>query len=169
MLGNPSLLERLLLRRFFLRKNTLPNIYRRMRRQEHKRLYANDVIVLNDAVNHDTRGYTDTTSPHLLPIALPPGSPEISRLETDRDEILLGVRRGFARAYDALVLDPKERGRGMAVAMKCFPDTILKYDPLEILANTTNKGSSAFEVYMRSCYPHSEEILENAARAIYKE
>lgn len=160
MLGNPSLLERLLLRRFFLRKNTLPNIYRRMRRQEHKHLYANDVIVLNDAVNHDTRGYTDTSSPHLLPIALPPGSPEISRLETGRDEILLGVRRGFARAYDALVLDPKERGRGMAVAMKCFPDTIL---------NTTNKGSSAFEVYMRSCYPHSEEILENAARAIYKE
>ena len=40
-----------------------------------------------------------------MPIALPPNSPEVGRLETYREKIFV-VRRGLARAYDALVEDP---------------------------------------------------------------
>ena len=156
--GKPGIFDRLLMRRFFLRKNKLPGIYSRMRRQEHKKVYAEDVIVLNEAATSE-RNYRDTSSPHLLPIALPPGSPEITRLETDRKTILEGVRRGFARAYDALVEDPKERGRGVIVAKECFPDVILNYDPLKIVS----PGTSAFENFVRERSPDdAEEIISKA-------
>jgi len=164
VLGKPSFFEKLMMQRFFLRKNRLPNIYKRMRRQEHKRLYAEDVITLNNAV-HDSTDYKDTTLPHLLPIAMPPGSTEITRLETRRENILEGVRRGFARAYDALVEDSRERGRGMIVAKQCFPDIILDYDPLEVIVKT----SSAFEVYLNKKNPKdAEDILSKAKRQSLK-
>ena len=80
-----------------------------------------------------------------MTIAMPPGSEEISKLETGREEILNGVRRGFARAYDALVEDPSERGRGAIVAKEFFPDEILNYDPSEF----NFSQQSAFEVFLR--------------------
>ena len=40
-----------------------------------------------------------------MPIALPPNSPEVGRLEMDREKIFV-VRWGLARAYYALVEDP---------------------------------------------------------------
>mmetsp|Transcript_3184 Transcript_3184/g.4780 ORF Transcript_3184/g.4780 Transcript_3184/m.4780 type:complete len:141 (-) Transcript_3184:372-794(-) len=132
------------MRRFFRRKNFLPKIHRLMRRQEHKKQYADDVIVLNEAAKSD-REYSDTSSPHLMPIALPPGSEEITRLETGRIAIFEGVRRGFAAAYDALVEDPSERGRGAIVAKECFPDEIMDYSPLDI----DGRDESAFAVYLR--------------------
>jgi predicted patatin/cPLA2 family phospholipase len=141
--GKSSLFERLIIKRFFKRKNHLPKIWQRMRKHLHKKLYAEDVITLNEAALDD-RDYRDASSPHLLTIAMPPGSEEISRLETGREEILSGVRRGFARAYDALVEDPSERGRGEIVAKDFFPDEILSYDPSDIYS----PQRSAFEVYL---------------------
>ena len=123
VLGKPSsFFEKLMMQQFFLRKNRLPNIYKRMRR-------------------HDSTDYKDTTLPHLLPIAMPPGSAEITRLETRRENILEGVRRGFARAYNALVEDSRERGTGMIVAKQCFPDITLDYDPLN--AGNSRRSSLA--------------------------
>jgi predicted patatin/cPLA2 family phospholipase len=142
--GKSSIFERLIIKRFFMRKNHLPKIWQRMRKHLHKKLYAEDVITLNEAALDD-RDYRDTSSPHLLTIAMPPGSDEVSRLETGREEILSGVRRGFARAYDALVEDPSERGRGEIVAKEFFPDEILSYDPSDIYS----PQRSAFEVYLR--------------------
>lgn len=81
-----------------------------------------------------------------MTIAMPPGSEEISKLETGREEILKGVRRGFARAYDALVKDPSQRGRGAIVAKEFFPDEILNYDPSQFKASQ----QSAFEVFLRT-------------------
>jgi hypothetical protein len=64
---------------------------------------------------------------HLLPITVPADVPELSTLSQDRDEILAGVRSGFAAAYDALApVVGLEVGPGsldgMKVAELIFPD-----------------------------------------------
>lgn len=143
--GKSSVFEKLIVRRFFMRKNKLPRIFERMRMHLHKKLYAEDIITLNQAV-HNQRDYMDRSTPHLLTVAVPPGSPEVSRLETGRQAIFEGLRRGFARAFDALVEDPAERGKGTEVAKIYFPDEIMDYDPLEI----DSEQESAFAVYMRT-------------------
>eukprot|EP00550_Attheya_septentrionalis_P010558 CAMPEP_0198304864 /NCGR_PEP_ID=MMETSP1449-20131203/57614_1 /TAXON_ID=420275 /ORGANISM="Attheya septentrionalis, Strain CCMP2084" /LENGTH=681 /DNA_ID=CAMNT_0044007393 /DNA_START=179 /DNA_END=2225 /DNA_ORIENTATION=- len=144
--GKTSIFERMILRRFFLKKNKLRNIYKRLRSHLHKKLYAEDVIILNEAAK-DTRDYRNasSTDPQLMAIAVGPGFPEVTRLEVGRGPIFDGVRRGFARAYDALVEDPSERGRGHIVAREYFPDAILDYDPTEI----DSKGQSAFETVLK--------------------
>ena len=134
--GKTSLFEKLILHRFFKRKNHLKHIYNYMRQHGHKKLYAKQVIELNDASN-DANG-------NMMAIAVPPGSPEVPRLETGREAIFEGVRRGFARAYDCLVEDPNERGRGAIVAKQCLPDEILDYDPLLLNAG----DMSAFEFFL---------------------
>lgn len=142
--GSGGLVEDMVSKRFFTRKNNLPEVYTYMKEQRHKKLYAEDVIVLNENSN-STRDYTDISQPHLMAMALPPGSPEVSRLETRREAIFAGLRRGFARAYDCLVEEPELRGKGMDVAKKFFPDEILDYDPTEIDGHT----GSAFLNYMK--------------------
>jgi predicted acylesterase/phospholipase RssA len=156
--GKGGVFERLIMRRFFLRKNKLPNIFKRLSKQLHKKLYAEDIITLNDAALND-RDYKDTSSPHLLTVALPPGSPEVTRLETGREAIFEGVRRGFARTYDALVENPAERGRGAIVAKEYFPDEILDYDPLDI--HTTDE--SAFAFYLRQSGRSPEAVAGNVS------
>lgn len=141
--GKSSFFERLIVRRFFLRKNKLKDAYLYMKKHMHKKRYAEDVIILNEAANDLDREFSDTTKPHFLPIAVPPGSEEVTRLETGREAILKGVRRGFARAFDALVEDAEQRGQGGSIAMKLFPDDILDYDPLEY----TSTHQSAYEAY----------------------
>lgn len=142
--GKVSVFEKMISRRFFLRKNNLPNIFERMSKQLHKKLYARDVLELNEEA-YSERKYNDTSQPHLLAVAAPPGSPEVNRLEVGRETIFEGMRRGFARAYDCLVEDPAERGRGVEVAKEFFPDEILEYDPLDINAS----DESAFAYYSR--------------------
>ncbi|KAL3777400.1 hypothetical protein ACHAWO_008841 [Cyclotella atomus] len=154
--GKSSFFERLIVRRFFMRKNKLKDAYLYMRRHLHKKRYAEDVILLNEGANDVNRKYTDTTKPHLLPIAVPPGSDEVTRLETGREAILKGVRRGFARAYDALVEDIEQRGQGTVLAMKLFPDVILEYDPLEY----TSTHQSAYESYKQQL--RAKEELSNS-------
>ncbi|KAL3944883.1 MAG: hypothetical protein SGBAC_001028 [Bacillariaceae sp.] len=141
--GKGGVLERLIFRRFFLRKNKIPRAFHYMSNQLHKKLYAKNIIELNEAA-HDTRDYKDTSKPHTLTVALAPGSEEIARLETGREAIFDGFRRGFARAYDALVEDPKERGRGHIVAREYFPDEIMDYIPEDI----SRVDDSAFQIYM---------------------
>jgi predicted acylesterase/phospholipase RssA len=143
--GKGSFFERLIFRRFFLRKNRLPHIYQRLKQQLHKKLYAEDVIRLNEEA-YTQRDYTDTSAPHIMTVACPPGSAEVTRLETGRVAIFEGLRRGFARAYDCLVEDPQERGKGMEIAKHYFPDEILDYDPVTI----DETLESAFAVYMRN-------------------
>ena len=141
--GKGGVFERLIFKRFFMRKNKLPGAFKRMASQLHKKLYAKNVIELNEA-SYSNRDYKDTSQPHRLTLALRPGSDEVTRLETGREAIFEGVRRGFARAYDALVEDPSERGRGHIVAQQYFPDEILDYDPLDVKSNR----KSAFQIYM---------------------
>jgi len=151
--GKTSLFEKLIIRRFLMRKNHLRKAYDYMRKQYHKKLYAEQVIELNEGARDTKRPYSDTSKPHLLAVAAPPGSPEVTRLETGREPIFEGVRRGFARCYDALVEDPNERGRGVEIAKQVFPDDILDYDPLAFTSTT----ESAYDAYLKV----KEMSLEN--------
>lgn len=141
--GRGGIFELLIAKRFFLRKNNLPHQFQRMKMHLHKKIYGEDVIRLNNEAFSE-RDSQDTSQPHLMAIAVPPGSPEVARLEVGRQAIFDGIRRGFARAYDCLVEDPAERGKGEEVAKRYFPDEILDYDPLDI--DETNE--SAFAAYM---------------------
>jgi len=143
--GKSSIFERLIFKRFFLKKNKLSNMYKRVRMHLHKYVYGKSVIELNEVARSD-RDYNDLSEPHLMALALPPGSEEVTRLETGREAIFEGVRRGFARAYDALVEDPAERGRGAIVAKQYFPDEILEYDPLTM--ETSHEFESAFDAFL---------------------
>mmetsp|Transcript_7264 Transcript_7264/g.18436 ORF Transcript_7264/g.18436 Transcript_7264/m.18436 type:complete len:640 (+) Transcript_7264:93-2012(+) len=150
--GKSSFFENLIFRRFFLRKNKLPRIYEFFRRQLHKKLYAEDMIILNEGAKSNRDPFDaakneegKVANPHLMTVAAPPGSAEVTRLETGREAIFEGFRRGFARAYDCLVEDPAERGRGTQVAKEFFPDEILDYNPTEI----HDTQESAFDVYLR--------------------
>jgi predicted acylesterase/phospholipase RssA len=164
--GKSSLWERLIFQRFLLRKNWLPKIYQYLRSHGHKQRYAQDVLTLNQHAN-STRDYHDMSAgPHLLPLALAPGSLEITKLETSRNEIFEGLRRGFARAYDALVEDPLLRGRGAQVAKEAFPDEIMDYNPLDYTSTTTrnhhdhphaSSTESAFARYMKA-----NDVVPNA-------
>eukprot|EP00545_Synedropsis_sp_CCMP1620_P000637 CAMPEP_0119004626 /NCGR_PEP_ID=MMETSP1176-20130426/1256_1 /TAXON_ID=265551 /ORGANISM="Synedropsis recta cf, Strain CCMP1620" /LENGTH=533 /DNA_ID=CAMNT_0006956357 /DNA_START=153 /DNA_END=1754 /DNA_ORIENTATION=+ len=142
--GKSSIFERMLFRRFFKRKNKLPKILDYMKKGLHKMQYGKDVLALNLMAKDMDRNFTDTSQPHVVTVAVPPGSPEVARLEERRSTIFDGVRRGFARAYDALVEDPAERGRGAIVALEYFPDEILKYDPKLI----DSQNESAFEIHL---------------------
>jgi len=143
--GKSSIVEKLILWRFFLRKNSLKKVYEYMRNGFHKRRYGEQVLELNKGANDIARPYTNITEPHLLPIAAPPGSAEIGKLETGREVIFEGVRLGFARCYDALVEDPEQRGKGTEIAREVFPDNILKYDPLVY----TRTNESAYDTYLK--------------------
>lgn len=156
--GKGGIFEKMIAKRFFQRKNKLPHQYERMKMHLHKKIYGEDVIRLNQEA-YSERDFKDTSKPHLMAIAVPPESPEVARLEVGRQAIFEGLRRGFARAYDCLVEDPAERGRGAEVAKQCFPDEILDYDPLDMHA--TNE--SAFSVYMRS-HNVSPKLGKAAAR-----
>jgi predicted acylesterase/phospholipase RssA len=142
--GKGGVFERLIFRRFFTRKNKLPGVFDRMKRQYHKRLYGMNVLEMNKEA-YSKRDYKDLSKLHLMTMALPPGSPEVARLEVGREAIFEGVRRGFARVYDALVEDPAERGRGAIVAKEYFPDEILDYDPADIPPSE----ESAFATYLK--------------------
>jgi predicted acylesterase/phospholipase RssA len=142
--GKGGIFEKLIAKRFFQRKNKLPHQYQRMKMHLHKKIYAEDVIRLNEEA-YSERDPKDTSKPHLMAIAVPPGSPEVARLEVGRKAIFEGLRRGFARAYDCLVEDPAERGRGVEVAKRFFPEEILDYDPLDMDVS----DESAFSAYMR--------------------
>jgi hypothetical protein len=135
-----SIGEKLIFSRFFLRKNKLPKMFRHLIQQRHKRLYAHSVLELNDAAQPGTT----STLPPTLTVALSPEYSEIARLESRREAIFEGVRSGFARAYDALVEDPAERGKGLEVAKRYFPDEILEYSPGEISVSS----SSGFETFL---------------------
>jgi predicted acylesterase/phospholipase RssA len=141
--GKGGVFERLIFKRYFTRKNNLPGIFDRVKKQFHKKLYAKNVIELNEAA-YSERDHKDMSSPHYMAVALPPGSEEVTRLEVGRQAIFDGVRRGFARAYDTLVEDPAERGRGHIVAKEYFPDEIMDYDPTEIAVS----DESAFDTYL---------------------
>jgi len=99
--------EKLIMHRFFGRKLGLPELVDWMHRQYHKLVYAEDVLILNEANrDFDDVGEKENKASSLFCVALPPGTPEVKRMETSREAIFNSVRYGFASAFNALVIDP---------------------------------------------------------------
>lgn len=124
-----GLMEKMIMTRFFGRKQGLPDLVGYMHKQFHKLIYAEDILALNAA---NQRYIEDDSSPRLFGIALPPGVPEVKRFETSRAVIFENVRLGFATAYDALVEDRSQAGRGYEVAKSIWPDSILDDVPAHL-------------------------------------
>ena len=91
MLKKQGKVERLIMRKFFLKKLKLRRVYEWVKGQRHKRVYAEDILYLNE--RSAAVGDADAPGTHIATVALPPGSPEIGRSETRREEIFDGVRR----------------------------------------------------------------------------
>lgn len=125
-----GLMEKLIMYRFFGRKYKMMDLLSWMTNQMHKLVYAEDLLFLNEANRKFDR---NSQEPSVFCIALPAGTPEVKRFETSREVIFESVRQGFAAAYDVLVMDPEERGRGMEVARTIWPDTIMGQEPAHIL------------------------------------
>ena len=125
-----GLMEKMIMARFFGRKQGMPNLVTWMTKQYHKLVYAEDILILNDA----NRDYdVNSNKPKMLCIALPKGVPEVKRFETSRKVIFDNVREGFAAAYDSLVLDPAMRGKGLEIAKTVWPDSTMDQLPAHIL------------------------------------
>ena len=123
-------MEKMIMSRFFGRKLGLPHFVTWMTKQYHKLVYAEDVLILNDA----NKDFDDSSSkPKIFCLALPPGIPEVKRLETSREVIFNSVRQGFAAAYDGLSLDSPP-GKGWEVARTIWPDSILSEKESHLVA-----------------------------------
>lgn len=77
-----------------------------------------------NGVSADDKKRENWRRAHLLPITVPADVPELSVLSQDRDDIIAGMREGFATAYDVLapVVGLEASGNGMKVAKLVFPD-----------------------------------------------
>ena len=125
--------------RFFGRKLAMPDLLSWMTNQMHKLVYAEDVLLLNEA----NRNFDEKSQdPKIFCVALPKGTAEVKRFETSRAVIFKSVREGFAAAYDALVLEPSEQGKGMERAMEIWPDSILDQPPAHILLQRQKERES---------------------------
>ena len=143
----------MIFKRYFLKKNHLPGMYKRSQtEQQHQRLYAETILELNNRANFPPP--PDSDEDQTMTIALEPGSEDVDHLETTREGIFKGVRQGFARAYDALVEDPHMRGRGKEMALRYFPGEILDYDPNDPLVSALSSDDagfrSSFDEYLSS-------------------
>jgi hypothetical protein len=69
---------------------------------------------------------------HLLPITVPADVAELSTLSQDRDEILAGIRSGFAAAYESLApVVGLDSLNGMMIAELVFPDADAHHSVLD--------------------------------------
>lgn len=131
-----SMIEKLIMRRFFGRKLQLPGLANWMLKQYHKLIYAEDILRTN-AENRNFKPLTDVNGPKLFAIAMPAGIKEVRRTETSRKIIFENVKYGFAAAYDSLVNDPALRGNGMKIADELWPEDILSRPPKHLQGVTT--------------------------------
>ena len=138
----------MIMRKYFKNKLRAKRVYDYVKKQRHKRIDAEDVIFLNKK-NKETERREGEAS--ILTVALAKGEKEIGRSEIGREEIFNGVRRGFAAAYDALVFEEREVGKGWEAACRVFPEEILNsYDPQECGLNwekwNLKMGKDPYEV-----------------------
>jgi hypothetical protein len=148
----PTLYERAVAPLYF-RSNGVETVAEFFQRGGQQYLYAEDVLICDQGLNSTESipippakvlyaapeepsedGFSSENSSsdrdrkkwaraHLLPITVPADVPELSTLSQDRDDILAGIRAGFAAAYDALApVVGLEAGLGMKVAELVFPD-----------------------------------------------
>lgn len=141
----PTLYERAVAP-FYFRSNGVNTVAEFFERGGQQYLYAEDVLTCDDglssseaihippakvlygnpgvnAVSPEEKKRENWKRAHLLPITVAADVPELSTLSQDRDDIIAGIRSGFAAAYDELApVVGLEAGSGMKVAELVFPD-----------------------------------------------
>eukprot|EP01039_Chlorochromonas_danica_P009973 gene9972-11023_t len=158
-----SFMEKMIMQRFFGRKLKLPELVDWMVNQYHKLIYAEDILRINAA----NRCFDESQpGPKLYGVALPPGVKEIKRMETSREVIFENVRLGFAAAYDSLVSDVSQRGKGYEVAKEIWPDRLMSEPARHLQDNTLSSSAS---VSPSSCATSNsalllQEMLKEAVR-----
>mmetsp|Transcript_4659 Transcript_4659/g.8074 ORF Transcript_4659/g.8074 Transcript_4659/m.8074 type:complete len:945 (+) Transcript_4659:415-3249(+) len=90
---------------------------------------------------------------HLLPITVPADVPELSTLAHDRDDILAGIRSGFAAAYDALA---------PVVGLEAGPDSL---DGMQVAELVFPEADAPHESFMETKYSLAGEKLGKILRA----
>ena len=141
----PTLYERAVAP-FYFRSNGVNTVAEFFEKGGQQYLYAEDVLTCDDglssseaiaippakvlygnpgvnAVSPEEKKRENWNRAHLLPITVAADVPELSTLSQDRDDIIAGIRSGFAAAYDELApVVGLEAGSGMKVAELVFPD-----------------------------------------------
>jgi hypothetical protein len=126
-----GMVEKLIMSRYFGRKQGMPDLVSWMHNQYHKLVYAEDILLLN--AFHNEINPIDG-GPKVVCIALPAGTvPEVKRFETSRAVIFNSVRQGFAAAFDVLTTDTNMVGKGWEVAKEVYPESIMNDLPAHIL------------------------------------
>lgn len=122
----PGIYERTIASLYF-RSHGQPEVASYFERGGQQYIYAEDILTLQEAqksrdavpvppnkilygateaqsgeAHHLSEHRSDWKKAHLLPIAVPEGTPELKSLEQSEEEVLQAVRSGFAAAYDVL-------------------------------------------------------------------
>ena len=143
----PTLYERAVAPLYFRSNGVNPSVAEFFERGGQQYLYAEDVLLCDAGLTSTEPVPIPPTTPiyagpetpraadidrnnwaraHLLPITVPADVPELAVLSQDRQDILDGIRHGFAAAYDALApvvgLKTGKSLTGMKVAELVFPD-----------------------------------------------
>ncbi|KAL7541463.1 hypothetical protein ACHAXR_010941 [Thalassiosira sp. AJA248-18] len=132
-----------------------------------KVLYANPAAQSgDDVVSTSEKNRENWARAHLLPITVPADVPELLVLSQDRDDILEGIRSGFAAAYDALApVVGLEAGPnsldGMKVAELVFPEADAPHE--SVLEKQFQLAGEMLGKSLRAAT--EEEIISASSRA----
>lgn len=119
--GIDGMLENFLNRRFLKLKNNLNGVYNHMKNKNHRKIYMEDMLILNEATNTARPLKNGAQEPsYCYAVAPPPGMVEITRTCNDRKEIYEGIRVGFTQAFEFLL--PHKKGEGGELAKKVYSD-----------------------------------------------
>ncbi|KAF8820654.1 phospholipase, patatin family protein [Cardiosporidium cionae] len=167
--GFNAFMEQRMSKRFFQGKYKLPNIYRHIKHRSHRLIYMEDILTLNEATN-DRMCLKNARNENcsLFAIALPAEGIEISRSNLNRKVLFEGIRAGFARAFNTLVEDPDQRGKGDAIAKQIFPDRILNEVSRFKWTNTDASPLPSYEQPPPTPTKSSKELLEYVNTVILK-
>ena len=121
ILGKPAgVYEKVISRRFFARyaeKEAADFLLR----SDHHKIYAEDLVILNDAALGPTDGVKVVEAEenvHLLPIAPAEGCPEVGQLEMKRVKLLEGMRDGARRTLEVFYPSMQEHYKSESKSMK---------------------------------------------------
>jgi len=121
---------------------------------------------------HYIKNQNEWNRAHLLPVECPPGTPELSPLSVDTNEVLEAVQHGFAVAFDMLApstgIELNSHLNGKRVAELLFPvsrkprvkSKILK-NPVSITGDVIDANNSEEKYYDRVVQIDSWNWIEN--------
>lgn len=168
--SKPTLYEKLMAPHYF-KSNNLPQVAEFFKRGGQQYIYLEDILTLDNGSSDKSSEGVEVPPPgilyganpddimatystdrstwkkaHLLPVALPHGTRELSCLSQDKDDVLQAIRDGFAVAFDMLApsagldLSKHRHLNGRRVAELIFQDSLgLQGDLISAAATAQSK------------------------------